>query len=184
MESSCISSSDLARISKTKEENVRRDLMLIGCKSISRKRGFSVPVLIEKISEALNLQKQNSLEVVVIGNGECLKEILENHPYHNIVLAGVFDFNYSKPVIKDDISYYPLNMLHEVMEQKKILLAVINISAEYVEQISEILINSGIKGIINYSTVKLKLPPHIYLEEINQLTIIEKAFFNMNRNKN
>jgi redox-sensing transcriptional repressor len=46
------------------------------------------------------------------------------------------------------------------------------------------LVNSGIKGILNFTTVNLSVPENIYLEEYDMITSIEKvAYFVKNSEK-
>ncbi len=157
--------------------------MLIGCKSTNTRKGFSVIDLINKISEVLDYRSDVPVNIVIVGNDNCLREaLLDDYISQKIHISGIFDFCYQETEKGEGIIYYPLDKLNKVVLEEKAVLGVINVSAEYAEQISEILINSGIKGIINFSPVKLDAPPHIYVEQINQVTILEKAIFNIKKN--
>lgn len=179
-----INSADLARILGTSEENVRRDLMLIDCKATTRRKGFSVPVILEKITSVLDFQDNTSTKIAIVGNDACISEIIQSHyGFQNTTIEAIFDFDVTEIKQKDDRCYYPVSMLRNVIEEKKILLVVLNLSPDFVEQIAEIAINAGIKGIINFSPVRLNVPPHIYLDEINQITLIEKAVYYIKNNE-
>lgn len=179
-----INSADLARILGTSEENVRRDLMLIDCKATTRRKGFSIPVILEKIANVLDFQNGISTKIAIVGNDACFNEIIQLHNgFQKTTIEAVFDFDVTKIKQKDDICYYPVSMLNNVIEEKKILLVVLNLSPDFVEQIAEISINAGVKGIINFSPVRLIVPPHIYLNEINHITLLEKAIYHIKNNE-
>jgi len=179
-----INSADLARILGTSEQNVRRDLMLVDCKATTRRKGFSIPVIMEKISNVLDYKDDTFTKIAIVGNDISINEIIEsNYNFQKITLEAVFNLDLSEVKQKDDICYYPISMLNRVIEEKKIVLVVLNLAPDYVEQIAEIAINAGVKGIINFSPVRLNVPPHIYLNEINQITLIEKAVYFIKSNE-
>lgn len=176
-----INSADLARILKTSEENVRRDLMLIGVKSTSKRKGFSIPNLTKKIGEVLDINE--NVNVIIIGKDSFIKDfLLNNNTESKINIAGVFDFGISEHTIIKNLDYYSFESLPKIIKEKNAILAIINISENFAEQICEIIIKAGIKGIINLTTTKLDVPKDIYLLEINPLTVLEKAIFYIKNN--
>lgn len=178
-----INSADLARVLKTSEENVRRDLMLIGVKSTNKRKGFSVEHLIQKIGEVLDISDRETQNIIIIGKDSFIKDLaLNTNTEHKIKIAGVFDFTISSHTVIDQIDYYPLASLTQIITEKEVLLAVINISEEFAEQICEILIKGGLKAIINLTAIKLTVPNTIYLQEINPITQLEKAFYYIKQN--
>ena len=178
-----INSADLARVLRTSEENVRRDLMLIGVKSTSKRKGFSVPSLIQKIGEVLDIKETETQNIVIIGKDSFIVDFLQTQKTeHKIAIAGIFDFNISSHTLIEDLHYYPLENLTKIIAEKDALLAIINIHEEFAEQICEILLKAGIKGIINLCSIKLNVPNNIYLKEINPLTQLEKAFYYIKQN--
>ncbi len=177
-------SANLARALNMKEEIVRRDLMLIGCKATGPRKGFSITVLIEKISHTLDMQDDTITNIAIIGNHECIHDtILNSYSQLKIKIAAVFDYKTTQINEKKDIAYYPFSMINQVIKKKKILLAALNIIDDNAQQICDILINAGIKGIINLTPILLNVPSHIYLDEINQITILEKAIYNIKMNQ-
>jgi redox-sensing transcriptional repressor len=179
-----IFSADMARALNLKEEIVRRDLMLIGCKATGPRRGFSISVIIEKINHALNLPNDIVANIAIIGNNACINDIiLNNYSHLKIKIAAVFDYDITKVADKEEFTYYPFSMINEVIKNKNILLAVLNLFDDNAQQICDILINAGIKGIINLTPNRIYVPSHIYLDQINQITVLDKAVYNIKMNQ-
>lgn len=174
-----INSVDLARILKTTQETVRRDLMLIGCQSKNVRKGYNVRELIERINETLDFEGNRITNVAIIGNSPPITELfLNDYSGDKLNIAGIFDFVISdKDQKSTDFEYYTLKDLPRVIEEKKITIAILNISSEYAGQVTEILLNSDIKGIINFSPVSLTVPEDVFLQEINIITLLEKAVY-------
>ncbi len=53
------------------------------------------------------------------------------------------------------------------------------------QEVAKLLIQTGIKGILNFTTVNLNVPDEVYLEEYDMITSIEKvAYFVKNTDNN
>ncbi|HOK21146.1 MAG TPA: redox-sensing transcriptional repressor Rex, partial [Bacteroidales bacterium] len=62
-------------------------------------------------------------------------------------------------------------------------IAVLTVPTTAAIEVSEILIKSGIKGILNFTTIPLKVPSNIYLEEYDMITSLEKVAYFTQFNK-
>ena len=72
---------------------------------------------------------------------------------------------------------FSIDRLREIIASKNISIALLTVPADAAQQMSKILISSGIKGILNFTTVNLSVPDEIYLEEYDMITSLEKVTY-------
>ena len=172
-----IFSHELGRYVDSTPAQVRRDLMYIGYKGTPA-HGYLIHDLIGGISEFIDSSVKRKVCIVGLGNlgRAVLDYCFKRNPKLGITVA--FEKNQTKigRVINDCVCYNILN-LEEVIKHEKIDLAIIAIPAIEAQPVAERLVRAGIKGILNYSPVELRLPDNIYVENRDMLLALEKVSF-------
>lgn len=156
---------------------VRRDIMLIGYTGTLR-QGYDVKELIDIIGKIIDSRDGQKVAVVGIGNlGRAIMGYFSGKRTKlNIVAA--FDTNPEKVnKIYAGIPCYHNEMLKDIIKNEGISIAVISVPGEYAEKVAEDLILAGIKGIINFSPKPLNVPSHVYLQEFDIVTMLEKVAY-------
>ncbi|MCK4748994.1 MAG: redox-sensing transcriptional repressor Rex [Bacteroidales bacterium] len=178
-----IYSHELAGLHHNTAVQVRRDIMFIGYTSMQRK-GYDVRELIGVIGDILDSEK--GLNVAVIGVGNLGRAIttyfIGKRSKLNIIATFDVDHNKIDRVISG-VKCYPLNRLKEVVESHDISIAIMTVPADSAVEISEQLVESGIKGVLNFTTVPLNLAPEVYLDEYDMITSLEKVAYFVKRAK-
>jgi redox-sensing transcriptional repressor len=180
-----IYSHELASLLNITAVQVRRDIMFIGYSSAQRK-GYNIPELIQVISQIIDTQEP--LNVAVIGYGNLGKAIttyfIGNRPKLNLVAA--FDIDPKKIGLEaNNIKCYSIERLREIIANRDISIAILTVPTVAAKEMAKVLIQTGIKGILNFTTVNLNVPEHIYLEEYDMITSLEKvAYFVKNKPEN
>ncbi len=172
-----IYSHELALLLNITAVQVRRDIMFIGYNSYQRK-GYDIKDLIGKIS--LIIDTQEPLNVAVIGYGNLGKAIttyfIGNRPKLNLVAA--FDIDPKKIGSEvNKIKCYSIDRLREIIVNNDITIAILTVPTHSAREMAKILVQSGIKGILNFTTVNLNVAPNIYLEEYDMITSLEKVAY-------
>lgn len=173
-----IYSHDLARLLNLNPVQVRRDLMLIGSSGNHRK-GYNVNELNELIGETIDSDELQMIGIVGAGRlGQAILSYVCGEDI-NLKVAAIFDINPKKVGKKfSGIECYDISKLNEIVEEKKITIGVIAIPSEFTTSIASVLLNSGIEGILNFTSVHLDLPKSIYLKEFDIITTLEEmAYF-------
>jgi len=67
--------------------------------------------------------------------------------------------------------------MQEIIVEEEISIAIITVPADNAAIVAERLVMAGIKGILNFSPKPLNVPPHVYLEEIDMITSLEKVAY-------
>lgn len=174
-----IFSHNLARIIKTKPTTVRRDLMLIGVNG-SVHKGYDIGELLVKINEALDGDEPDRVCFVGIGQlGKAVSEQLHERET-KLKITASFYFDPSQ-ASETDIPCYHIGQLSEIIKRENILICALAVPKEFAKDISLILVNAGIIGILNFTSAQLQVPSHVYVENYDLLAKLEKIAYFMKR---
>jgi redox-sensing transcriptional repressor len=156
---------------------VRRDLMYIGYKGTPA-HGYAIADLIRSISQFIDTKDRR--KVCIVGLGNLGRAIIDYCYKRNPKLSISIAFEKSPSKIGKTVSEclcYDINELENVIKAEKIELAILAIPELEAQPVSERLVRAGIKGILNYSPVELRLPNNIYVENRDMLLALEKVAF-------
>ncbi len=172
-----IFSHEIAKIQHITSVQVRRDIMLIGYTGTLRK-GYNIQELIDLIGEIIDTKEGLNVAVVGIGNlGRAMINYF-NGKRTKLSIVAAFDSNPDKTDrIYSGVKCYHTDRLSEVIKEENISIAIITVPAGAAPEISEKLVDAGIKGILNYTPKPVQVPSHIYLEEYDMITSLEKVAF-------
>ncbi|MBN1952226.1 MAG: redox-sensing transcriptional repressor Rex [Bacteroidales bacterium] len=179
-----IFSHELADIHNITAVQVRRDIMFIGY-STSNRKGYHVEELISVIGKIIDPQEVYNVAVIGLGNlGKAISTyFIGKRPQLNLVAT--FDLDPKK--IGNEINgvkCYSIDRLRELIINKNITVAILTVPVYSAKEMAKSLVQAGIKGILNFTTVTLNVPEDIYLEEYDMITSMEKvAYFVKNRKK-
>ena len=172
-----IYSHDLAARLHIKAVQVRRDLMLIGYSSVLRK-GYDVKELINTISEIID--PEIAVNVAVIGIGNFGRAIAGYFKGKRSKLNLVASFDNDPQKINKTISgikCYPYSEAERLISEMNIRIAILTVPPELAREITAELVRFGIKGILNFTTISLNVPPDVHLEEYDMITSLEKVVY-------
>jgi redox-sensing transcriptional repressor len=177
-----IYSHEIAELHNITAVQVRRDIMFVGYSTTQRK-GYDVQELIRVISKIIDSQVPQNVAVVGLGNlGKAISAyFIGKRPM--LHLAATFDIDPKRIGTEiEDVRCYSIDRLREIIASENINIAILTVPPYAAKEMAKVLINSGIKGILNFTTVNLNVPEHIYLEEYDMITSIEKvAYFVKNQ---
>lgn len=172
-----IFSHELAELHGITAVQVRRDIMFIGYSSPQRK-GYYIVDLVQIISDILDAERV--INVAVIGLGHYGKAITAyfsgKRPKLNIVAA--FDNDPRKAgQVHSGIPCFGMDELREMVSKKHIKIAILTVPPQVATQVADQLVTSGIRGILNFTSVPLNLPSDVYLDEYDMITSLEKVAY-------
>jgi redox-sensing transcriptional repressor len=164
-----VSSSELGKILGYKPDSIRKDVSYLG-EVGNFGGGYEVQKLKVHISGRLELDKKRKTCVVGLGRlGTAIlnyDDLLQNG---FIVVAG-FDSNINKlETIKTTLELFPAYEITETVRKKGIEIGVIAVPAMAAQETADRLMDGGIKGIINFSPVAIKLKNNVMIRNIDLL---------------
>jgi redox-sensing transcriptional repressor len=172
-----IHSHQLAHLLKINPAHVRRDLMLIGFSGDIHK-GYEIKKLIKEIGKAIDCTRV--LKVAFIGIGDLGRTVAEyfNKKETKIRIAATFRLNQEPATQFPDVKCYNISRMKEILKKEKTELCVIAVPPSFASEISKTVVDAGVKGILNFTSVHLTVPDDIYLENYDMISKLEKlAYF-------
>lgn len=177
-----IYSHELAKMMNLTPVQVRRDLMLIGY-SGSQSKGYLIRELINLISSIIDSDQPQKIALVGMGNlGRAITSYFSGKR-DRLSIVAAFDNDPSKTNrIIAGVPCHHINELRQVIPALDIKIAVLTVSVEAAHEAARMLVEAGIEGILNYTSVPLTVPEHIHLEEYDIITSVEKLAFLVKQN--
>jgi redox-sensing transcriptional repressor len=172
-----IYSHEIARIQHITAVQVRRDIMLIGYTGTLRK-GYNVKELIDLIGHIIDSDEGINVCVVGIGNlGRAITNYFSGKRTKLSIVA-VFDVDKSKIGKKyHGIECHSVEDIGKIIKEKNIEIGIMTVPGEDAQPITDLLVKSGIKGLLNYTPKPVNVPKEVYLEEYDMITSLEKVAF-------
>lgn len=179
-----IFSHELANLLHITPVQVRRDIMLIGYSGTLRK-GYDVKELIDLIGKIVDTEEGLQVAVIGIGNlGRAIIRYFKGKRTKLNIVAG-FDTNSEKVNrLYAGVNCHHVEKLAEVIEEKEISIGLITVPAPETEDVAKTLVKAGIRGILNYTPTPLNVPEHVYLEEYDMITSLEKVAYFVKKQPN
>ncbi len=156
---------------------VRRDLMLIGFSS-DTKKGYDVEVLIDFISQILDARNVVNIGVIGMGNlGQALTKYF-NGQRSKLRIVAAFDVDPAKVDHRiDDIPCYDMARFEEQVDELDIKIVILSSPASIASELVVPIINAGIKGVLNFTSMPLNFPKGIVVENYDITTVLEKVAY-------
>lgn len=172
-----IFSHEIARIQHITPVQVRRDLMLIGYSGTLRK-GYNIQELIDLIGTIIDSQDGINVAIVGMGNlGRALINYFRGKRHKLSIVAG-FDTNPDKiGTTMAGVPVYGVDQIESVIKKNDIKIGIITVPRTQTSETADMLVEAGIKGILNYTPKPVNVPEHVYLEEYDMITTLEKVAF-------
>ena len=162
---------------------VRRDLMLIGFSS-DTKKGYDVKVLIDFISSILD--SRSAVNVAVIGMGHLGQAITKyfNGKGLNLRITTAFDVDPEKVGRTiDGIPCHHMERFEAVVEENDISIVILSSPTRVASTLVVPIINAGIKGVLNFTSMPLNFPQGIVVENYDITTLLEKVAYFVKENE-
>ncbi len=172
-----IFSHELANLHHNTAVQVRRDIMFIGYTSMQRK-GYDVRELVDVIGEILDSEMGLNVAVIGIGNlGRAFTTYFVGKRSKLNIIA-TFDVDTTKiDRVISGVKCYPLSRLKEVVETHQISIAILTVPADSASEVAAQLVEAGIKGLMNFTTIPLNVPNEVFLDEYDMITSLEKVAY-------
>jgi redox-sensing transcriptional repressor len=179
---STVSSSQLGQPLAIKNAQVRKDLAFFG-QFGHPGIGYRIPELIQALTHILGIDHDWPLALVGLGNlGRALLRYrgFRTRGFHVVAL---FDNDPHKIGQKHDgIVVEPIESLRKVVAVRKINLAILCVPADAAQRVAEVLVASGIRGILNFAPVPITVPAHVNLVPVDLSVQLENLAYKVQKN--
>ncbi len=178
-----IFSHEIAALLHITAVQVRRDLMLIGY-SGSLRKGYDINDLVMLIGDLID--SPEGQKVAIFGMGDLGRAIINyfQGKRDKLKIAAGFDTNpekFSHEIA--GVNCYPVEKAAEVIKEKGIKIGILTVPGDQADETVRIMVEAGIKGVLNYTPTPVEVPDDVYLEEYNMISSIEKVAFYVKERK-
>jgi redox-sensing transcriptional repressor len=158
-------------------EQIRKDFSNFGITG-NKKGGYELEHLLDKLNNIFKRNEQQS--VVIIGMGNMGRALSHNDcgftEQKQYIIAG-FDVDPVKIKKTYNIPVYHMNQLSEFITVNKIKIAILAVPAISAQEVCTKLVESGIKGIMNFSPVILQAPTDVVINNVNLCDELECVMY-------
>jgi redox-sensing transcriptional repressor len=172
-----ISSQELSDYTNINATQIRRDLSNFG-KFGKRGVGYNVDSLLGEIRKILRTQGQHNIALVGAGR---LGQAIASSPIfaeHGIHIAAVFDNDpetVGRPL--GSLTVADVRTLPGVVREQNIIVGVVAVPADNAQQVTDELIEAGVRIIFNYSEALLDVPQDVTVHTSNPAVDLLHALY-------
>ncbi|NOZ61498.1 MAG: redox-sensing transcriptional repressor Rex [Calditrichaeota bacterium] len=174
-EKSNIFSHELSVMTGFTSAQIRRDLMAIGY-SGSPVKGYEIKKLYASLSEFIDAPDVQ--QVAIIGLGQLGRAIVNyfRGRREKLEITAAFDKD-SKKIdrVVNGVRCYSIQDLEKILQENNIQIAILAIPEDQAQYMGGRLASAGVKGILNYAPIQLKLPASVHVENRDMIMAVEKV---------
>ena len=158
-----VSATTVARDMGLGEVLVRKELSVISGKGKPR-IGYKTSTLIKDFDNFLHVNKKT--KAIIIGAGKLGRALLgyDKFTKFGVDVLAAFDSDVDKI---DNKKIFSINKLPDYIKEHKIKIGIISVPKDNAEEVYNLLVENGIKGIWNFAPVVLKKVPGVVVKQTN-----------------
>lgn len=158
---------------------VRKDFSIFGI-SGNRRGGYQIDELLTQLNNVLGKDKLQKF--IVVGAGNLGKALLHYPGFakSGIKIVAGFDNDPGKQNRKAEAPILPMNEIENFVKTNEIEMAIIAVPDFAAQEVFEILIKTGIKGVLNFAPIRLKSGENVIVHNLNIETEFENLIYFVN----
>jgi len=174
-----IFSDNLADAVEVTSSQVRKDFSIFDI-SGNKRGGYKIDELIEKINTILG--KDELQKVVIVGLGKLGSALTQYTGFEKegIKIVAAFDIDALKFKRKEKTPVLPLEDLPEFVRKNNIKIGIITVPATSAQQAVDIMLSTGIKGILNFAPIQLRGNDDCLINNVNLEVELENLIYFVN----
>lgn len=156
---------------------IRKDLSHFG-ELGKRGTGYEIEFLIEKLDKILNID--TVWNIAVVGVGDVGHALARYNGFINrgFKISAIFDSDPNKIGTQvRDLVIQDVKDLKDVIQEENIKIAVVATPASAAQEVTDRLVEHGIKAILNYAPIYLKVPKNVHVEHIDPAIHLQKLSY-------
>lgn len=174
-----INSVKLAEKMNSTAAQVRKDLSTFG-EFGTKGKGYDIKELITILENILGVDEENKL--ILVGYGKMGNMIASNTDVlgKNFKLVSVFekdDNKIGKIIEGINLKVKNIKELKKYVKQNNIIQAILAVNKEVAQEVTNILLESGIKGILNLTTFKIVVPDDVAVIDVDISSKLQELNF-------
>lgn len=176
-----VSSEELARRGATTAAQVRKDLSLFGSFG-KRGLGYTVSDLAQSLRKIMGLHR--TWRVALVGAGRIGSALFEYEGFlrRGFRIVTIVDADPEKVGGRwGEVVIRPEGELEEALREEDVDIAVLAVPGPVAQEMAERIVDAGVRGLLNFAPVHLRLPDHVVLKDVNLVVELEALSFALTR---
>ncbi len=178
-----VSSGQLGDALGITDAQVRKDLAYLG--NLGQPGiGYPAQELIDALRHRLGIDR--TWATVVVGIGNLARALLRHRGFEQqgFQFVALFDADDAKVgQAVDGLQIHSMNEMAKVVARLGALLGVVTVPAEAAQSVADALVAAGIRGILNFAPMVLRLPPDVSLVAVDLAVQLEQLAFLVHLNQ-
>jgi redox-sensing transcriptional repressor len=171
------SSHELGRRLGISSAQIRKDLSHFGGFG-KQGTGYRISYLREQLQEVLKVNQE--WEVALVGAGDLGRAIANYRGFSDrgFRITHIFDSSpdkVGKPL--GDYIIQPMSDASKIIAERGIKIAMIAVPAENAQDVADLLMEAGIRAILNYAPISLKVPDDVRVQHIDPVVHMQRMTF-------
>ena len=177
-----VSSTELSEAVQVDSATIRRDFSYFG-ELGKRGYGYDVESLMLFFAKTLSDDKMTNVALVGVGNlGSALLKY-KFHQSNSIRVSAAFDVNPDiVGRIVDGIPVYPMSDMKEQIAIQQIDIAILTVPAQRSQDVVNELVESGIKGVLNFTPARITAPEGILIQNVDLTNELQTLIYFLHSN--
>ena len=175
-----ISSRQLGESLNLTDAQVRKDLAYFG-QFGHPGIGYRVDDLIGQVKHILGTER--TWNVLLVGAGNLGRALMAYRGFDakGFRLSAVFDNDPAKAGTKQgDFVVLPLSELRSTVQQLKIQLGIMAVPPDTAQDVADLLVEAGVRGLLNFAPVSIQVPSDVALNAVDLAVQLEQLSFQVN----
>jgi redox-sensing transcriptional repressor len=157
-------------------EQVRKDFSEYKIRG-QRRGGYSTEKLLTDMEALFRRDKVSNVILVGMGNlGQALARY-QQLQHRGINVVATFDIDPHKQKTRVEFQVYPMERLQEIVERFSVMVAILAVPDISAQEVCTELIDIGIRGIVNFSPVMLRVPEYVVVNNVSLSDEIESLIW-------
>jgi redox-sensing transcriptional repressor len=170
----------LANETGVTSDQVRKDFSEFGIKG-NKRGGYEIHDLLEKMEKIFHRNKNNNIVLIGMGNLGLALSKYSRFVQRDMNIVATFDIDPFKQKQRSELPVYSMNRLKEIIDRFRVRVAILAVPEISAQEVADELIRHGIKGIVNFAPVLLKIPPDIVINNVNLCDELESVIYYVNK---
>lgn len=174
-----VSSTRLGELGGVTSAQVRKDLSYFGNFG-TRGLGYQVADLKDTIKKILGLQQQWKMALFGAGSLGRALVFYKGFREDGFYFTHIFDTDQKKVGVEwKNVEIRPTSEAEARLTAEPVGIGVITTPGEAAQKSVDLMVKTGVKGILNFAPVRLETPPEIWLRNVNLAVALESLSFYM-----
>lgn len=172
---------ELAALAGVNASQIRYDMMSIGY-SGSPSQGYEIDKLIHSISEFLDTSESPNVGLAGVGNlGRAILSNMSGGYQSQLKIVAAFDANPDQVGrLIQGCWCYPAEDMVSVVREHDVAIGIIAVPTSQAQGVADRFCEGGVRGLLNFAPTRLRVPPEIFVDNMNITVALEKvAYFTL-----